>query len=174
MKRWSKKVWLTVMLLVVAIMSVSASVVTAEASRVVYFTIQNNNACDSGYRKVMFDFNVNNISNNSGSVTVQLYDNSGTEITLPGNTTTTWYYPSNLTLGVPNTILGKKTLNYLVSFGGSSTANPCSRVPAYGKIVIDSDSGLFMANGGIRSNFVQDPYQEITDSQIIINEGKPF
>ncbi len=51
----------------IAIMSVSAIPVSADVSRVQYFTIQNNTACASSIRLTGLYFNVNNISNSSDS-----------------------------------------------------------------------------------------------------------
>ncbi|QTH44980.1 hypothetical protein J4772_11585 [Cohnella sp. LGH] len=183
MKKWTKKVWMSAGAVLIAIMSVSAIPVSADVSRVQYFTIQNNTACDSSIRLTGLYFNVNNISNSSVQATLYLYKNDGTLFTSPGITTSTGF-SSTLTPGTSFTIDPYSTKQYASAFGGQTngttvTTNlPCTDRPAYGKIVVESDTGLIMANGEIVGSDKIDPnntnrniYQ---NTGISINEGKPF
>jgi hypothetical protein len=175
MKRWSKKVWLTAMVLVVAIMSVSASVVTAEASRVVYFSIQSNTYCgaSTNFYRTNFQFSINNISDVTANVTVYLYKKDGSFFTESG---------SSLTPGAPVIINPYSTVLYSQSFGNDTSTIQyldCGSRPAYGKIVVNSNSSLLLANGEMTSlrnlpNATPPHYELYQTSPVTVNSGQPF
>ena len=156
--------------------SVSASGTISEVSRVQYFTIQNNNVCTTANHATTFYFNLNNISNNSVDITVYLYNDLGDEVTRVGSMGGAMgeYKASTFTPGTMFTLDGKSTVHYYTGFGKS--AGECSDIPAYGKIVVHSDSGLIMANGEIKGVDLSTSvvYRILTQSQVIVNGANPF
>jgi hypothetical protein len=158
-------------MLVAAILTISATSVTGEASRVQWFTIQNNSACSSTAYTNMF-FNVNNVSDNSTNVTVRLYNDAGIEITIP--TRDSAGYPTgSISPGTTFSLAGKSTKHYIMVIGGGYTSYSCDDRPAFGKIVVESDSGLIMAGGEIKGARASDGLM-FTHADIIVNGGKPF
>lgn len=158
-------------MLVAAILTISATSVTGEASRVQWFTIQNNAACSSSAWYTSLYFNVNNTVSSSTDITLRLYNDAGSEITIP--TQNSAGYPTGtITPGTTFTLAGKSTNHYILVVGAGTT-NSCDDRPAYGKIVVESDSGLVMAGGEIKSARASDGFL-YTRSDIVVNGGKPF
>ncbi len=180
MKKWTKKVWMSAAAVLIAIMSVSAIPVSADVSRVVYFTFQNNNACAPNTHYTTLYFNITNLSNSTADVTLHLYNEAGVElndtlttISPPGTTGINGYYSSNI---IPNNTFalnGKTTKHYLRSFGGAATNLSCTDRPAYGKIVVETDEGIILANGEIKG-VQSSPYIILSSTPITVNGGQPF
>jgi len=169
MKKWTKKVWMSAAAVGIAIMSVSAIPASADVSRVVYFTVQNNTVCDSTNYITNFRFNVNNISSTAADVSVHFFNDNGLEVTPTGTSmagfTTTFSPGSIVSLGANSTV------HYAAQFGAGT--NACGDRPAYGKIVVESGSGWFLANGEIRDQH-KSAVEVYSDVPIIINNGQPF
>lgn len=187
MKKWMKKTGLVAAGVIALTSVISAVPVTADSSRVVYFTIQNNTICkdtaasesvSGSYGNTLIQLNLNNIGSTASSVIVHLYDNNGTSLNgLVG--LNTGGYTSTFTPGdTPFTIDGKSTKGLVVNYGNG--AMPCSSRPAFGKIEVVSDTGLLMANGEIEAstNFAPSDGGNYRifyhDSSIVINQGNPF
>jgi len=158
-------------MLVAAIMTISATSVTGEASRVQWFTIQNNAACNATSYISLY-FNVNNVSINDANVILRLYNDAGTEVNLSGYNSS-GYPTSTITPGTTFTLAGKTTAHYTAVIGAGLTAHSCSDVPAYGKIIVESDSGILLAGGEIESSRLSDGYT-YNRTNITVNDGKPF
>lgn len=161
--------------------SVSATGISSNVSRVVYFTVQSNVACgawDNGannYRSD-FNFNINNISEVNTDVTVYLYNKDGVLLSNVGNPG--YGYSSEIIPGTPITIGPNKTVQYTGFYGYGQPAS-CSERPAYGKIVVHSNSTLLMAGGEIqgRRYLTTDkvPYWETYNTTTVtVNQGNPF
>jgi len=139
------------------------------SSRVVWFTIQNTTSCSAEYSTSVI-FNVNNLGSTASDVTVTLYNDAGNAISTPGRASGT---TPGFALGTLYSIPGKQTIHYTAVFNASGGA-ACSDRPAYGKITIESDSGLLMANGQVTAYNTTNLYTYTSYSNVIINEGKPF
>lgn len=172
MKQWVQKVGLVAASVAALTTLVSAAPVNADASRVVYFTVQNNARCVADGEYYNFIFNVNNISSVPVDVKVQLYNNDGQEVITGGTntSTTTGIYNSFMT-GSTFTLPAKSTRQIFATYG-SPTGVSCSARPAFGKVTIESDGGLLMANGETRSATAS--ASTILDAPIIVNNGQPF
>ncbi|WP_217593341.1 hypothetical protein [Cohnella sp. GbtcB17] len=183
MKRWLKKTGILAASAVALTSLISAVPASADVSRVEYFTIQNNTACDSSIRMTGIYFNINNISGTTVQATLYLYKNDGTPYTSSGITTGTGY-SSTIVPGTGVTIAPHSTQQYAAVFGGQTNGTtvttylPCTDRPAYGKIVVESETGLIMANGEITGSDKVDPNNTnrnlYNHREVNINEGRPF
>jgi len=182
MKNKMKKFWLIAMCVAAITTLVSAVPASADTSRVVWFTVQNNNVCSTTNQYATIYFNINNISNNAGSVTLYLYNDNGTPVSYPGYTIPGAYLASDIIPGTPKPLNAKTTAHYMLQFGGNDTTSDsiasCSERVAFGKIVVNSDDGLFMANGEVKgtwryTNNTTD-INILTNTPIVINNGQPF
>lgn len=172
-KKWFKKAGLIAAGVVALTSVVSAVPVSADASRVVYFTIQNDVVCiDAKYYTGLF-FNVTNVSSSSANITIQLYDNNGNEIAPSGQAFNG--YTSTITPGSNFALNGKNTKQYTALFG-QEWPNPCTARPAFGKITVTSDTGLIMASGEItgQGNRSDGQFTVFHDIPIVVNNGQPF
>ncbi|MGI2294195.1 hypothetical protein [Paenibacillus sp. GXUN7292] len=173
------KIGLFIMLTVVLVFtsSISATSTVPEVSRVQYFTVQNNNVCSATDHHSIFYFNLNNISSVPVEMTVHFYNDVGDEITYAGSTGGSYgeYRPSSFIPGTPFSLNGKSTGHYYTGFGKNAIL-ACNDIPAYGKIVIHSDTGLVMANGEIRGVDLRSTvgYRMLTLTPISVNGGNPF
>lgn len=105
----------------------------------------------------------------SANVTVYLYQKDGTPFVQPGQS-------SDFTPGTSITIPAGSTVQYFQAFGYGTSSLSCGTRPAYGKIVVNSNGPLLMANGEIDSLEISStslPALEMT-SQITVNGGQPF
>ncbi len=161
--------------------SVSATNTSPTASRVIYFSIQNNLTCSDGSfngNNYMsgFSLNLNNLGKYPAEATVYLYKKDGTEMVLSGFTTNG--VATDITPGEPVIIAPYATVQYFQEYGFSSiTAGSCSERPLYGKIVVDSDSGLLLASGEVFGRRIEIPSYDVTtyfNTTVNINNGQPF
>jgi len=175
LKRWTKKVWMSAAAVLIAIMSVSAIPASADVSRVVYFTIQNDTYCNYGVGYTTLFLNVNNVGNSNAQLTVHLYDNNGLPVSDVGETTASnGYYASSITPGLSFALNAGATKHYRINYEQTSTAPSCNNRPAYGKIVIES-GGFLMANGEIKgTNNSVNPPRILSNVPITVNGGNPF
>lgn len=164
----------------------SSGDVSANVNRVIYFSIQSNTVCGDNsslnqYRN-QFLFNINNLSDVDSDVTLYLYTKNGTLITNPGVNDNGM--ASDIVPGTQKTISANSTVQYTSLFGYPTTKNlSCDMRPAYGKIVINSNHGLFMASGEYSAEkYLQDSslvnsssyYTKYQSSTIVVNGGNPF
>ncbi|WP_139999225.1 hypothetical protein [Paenibacillus paridis] len=171
-------------ILAASILTISTTSATAEASRVVYFTIQNNGVCNSTTFGSELYLHINNVSDTPNNVTLYLYKKDGTAFSLPGSNnyaaigivTDSGFIP-----GTSVTIQANSTIQYFGWFGQESKV-ACSERPTHGKIVVNSNSGHLMAGGNVQgrklivtsSSTPPSTNTLFQDTPIIINEGKPF
>lgn len=175
MKKWTKKVWMSAAAVLIAIMSVSAIPASADVSRVVYFPIQNYVGCNttSTANAVVMAITISNIQNSNSTFSLHLYNDDGNEVSLIGYPGSTAVKPSDITLSSSNALGPKQTKHFGAAFGQGN--NVCSDIPAFGKIVVDSDSGMFIASGELVSSYtLTNPPVINNDSAIVINNGQPF
>ncbi|WP_217593333.1 hypothetical protein [Cohnella sp. GbtcB17] len=175
MKQWLKKTGLIAAGVVALTSVVSAVPVSADASRVVYFSIQSNTACNSTDRFASFMFNLTNVNGGSdaSNVSVFLYSADGTSLTDVGlNIPDTAGYTTNFVAGTSFTLNGQKTASYNQSYGFGQ-ALPCTKRPAWGKIVVDSEYGRFIASAEMRATRTTNG-QIMNNSTVVINNSQPF
>jgi len=174
MKKWSKKVWMSTAAVLIAIMSVSAIPASADTSRVIWFTIQNNSVCSTSGHYTTVYINLNNISSSAANVTVNLYNDDGVAVTATGLPASGGgYMASTFQPGSPFMLGGKQTKHYYAAFGTFPGGSTCENRPAYGNIVVD-DSGLLLANGEIKGTSSGSTTIILSNTNIIINGGQPF
>jgi len=160
-------------MMVASILTVSATTVNGEVGRVVYFPIQSNVACTNpGSGSTLtystgFHFTVSNISSVPSTIVLKLYKSDGSELTTAGTTATGTM--STIIPGNSITINSQQSQFYSIFFGQTAT-NSCEDRPHYGKLIVDSGSGMLIATGEVRS------WREgmVNNSTVIVNEGKPF
>ncbi|MCP1131762.1 hypothetical protein NKT34_00345 [Paenibacillus polysaccharolyticus] len=176
MKKWMKRISLVAVIIVLMPTLVSGGSVNAEVSRVTYFTIQSNTVCvDQGGSATSVYLNLTNTSNIPTEVTLFLYNDAGALITdkQSAASISNSGYKSQITPGDTTTLSAKSTEHYLGLFG--SIGASCANRPAFGKIVINSDSGLVLAGGEIKGQSnVASPSVVLTNTPIIVNSGQPF
>ncbi|WP_217593339.1 hypothetical protein [Cohnella sp. GbtcB17] len=177
MKKWLKKTGLIAAGVVALTSVVSAVPVSADVSKVVYFPIQSVVSCNStstAFFASVFRINVNNIGDSVANATLYLYQKDGTPLTVSG---------IDITPGVDFSINPHSTLEYSVKFGADSSTQQyesCSTHPAYGKIVVNSNSGQLMAIGEVDSYKMTyssagvGNYSTYSNAEVIVNRGEPF
>lgn len=175
MKKWLKKTGLIAAGIVALTSIVSAVPVSADASRVVVFPIQSLTTCSATDRYTSFMFSLSNINSDSATVNVYLYAADGTPLTDVGFSSASLGYTSTLTPGMSFTLGGQKTAYYTQNFGYSYTL-PCSKKPAWGKIVVESESGRFVASAEMRATAVPANAAAyiVNHTTVSINNGQPF
>ncbi|WP_217593340.1 hypothetical protein [Cohnella sp. GbtcB17] len=151
---------------------ISAVPVSADASRVVNFTIQGGTICSATNYTALF-LNITNLGGAPASYTVYLYDANGNTVSPPGLTNLDdSYRPSTINPATSTTSLGKSTELYRVVYGGGNAA--CSLKPYYGKIVVE-DGGPLIATGEIKGIIATvTPNVVWSDLPISINNGQSF
>jgi len=154
-----------------SVLTISATTATGEASRIAYFSVPANGYCGNGFVS-QFTFNVSNASSVPTDVTVYFYDEAGAPVTTPSTNSPSQNISGSITPGTVFTIPAKATKTYHMGFG---TTVSCGERPFQGKVVVESDAGMVMANGWItsRKELVDAP-QLLSSGDVIVNEGKPF
>lgn len=170
--------------LAASILTISATTVSAEVSRVEYFTIQSNTVCgnvsSANQYRDDFMFNINNTSNTPVNVTVYLYKKDGTSISSSG--ASGFGLSSDFTPGTPVTIDANSTVQYVNFYGFSASGTgtlPCGERPTYGKIVVNSNNGPLLAGGEYQALKIigqgnDSHWESYARTTVSVNSGSPF